>query len=77
MSFFQLLRKWKGFQWIEECEEAFRDLKSYLMSLPILSSPEPGEDLYMYLAVSDHTVSMVFLKTQRRYRGRCIISAKP
>lgn len=22
--FYQLLKKWKGFQWIEECEEAFQ-----------------------------------------------------
>lgn len=34
------------------------------MSSPILSSPKPGEDLYMYLAVSDHVVSVVLLKTQ-------------
>ena len=26
--FYQLLKKWKGFQWDEECDKAFRDLKS-------------------------------------------------
>lgn len=31
---------------------------------PILSNPESGEDLYMYLAVSDHVVSVMLLKTQ-------------
>lgn len=35
--FFQLLKKWKGFQWIKECDMEFRDLKSYLASPPILS----------------------------------------
>ena len=25
--FYQLLKKWKGFQWNEECEKAFQDLK--------------------------------------------------
>ena len=25
--FYQLLKKWKGFQWDEECDKAFRDLK--------------------------------------------------
>ena len=34
---YQLLKKWKGFQWMEECYMAFKDLKSYLASLPILS----------------------------------------
>ena len=28
--FYQLLKKWKGFQWNEECEKAFWDLKEYL-----------------------------------------------
>jgi len=29
--FYQVLKKWKGFQWNEECDKAFRDLKDYLM----------------------------------------------
>ena len=28
--FYQLLKKWKGFQWDEKCEKAFQDLKEYL-----------------------------------------------
>ena len=28
--FYQLLRRWKGFQWDKECEKAFQDLKEYL-----------------------------------------------
>ena len=28
--FYQLLKEWKGFQWNEECERAFQDLKEYL-----------------------------------------------
>jgi len=35
--FYQLLMKWKGFLWTEECDVAFADLKSYLASPPILS----------------------------------------
>ena len=27
--FYQLLKKWKGFQWDDKCEEAFQDLKEY------------------------------------------------
>ena len=64
-------------QWIEECEEAFWDSKCYLISLPILSSPKPGKDLYMYSVVFDHAVSAILLKTQEGYRGQCIISARP
>ena len=43
--FYQLLKKWKGFKWNEECERAFQDLKEYLMQAPMLTAPEPREDL--------------------------------
>ena len=60
--FYQLLKKWKGFQWNKECEKAFLDLKEYVMQAPMLTTPEPREDLYMYLSVSEHAVSVVLLR---------------
>ena len=42
---YQLLKKWKGFRWDDECEKAFQDLKEYLVRAPMLSAPEPGEEL--------------------------------
>lgn len=62
--FYQLLKKWKEFQWTKECEEAFQDLKKYLVRPPILSCLDPGEDLYMYLAMSEHPVSIVLQNNQ-------------
>ena len=62
--FYQLLRKWKGFQWDEECEKVFQDLKEYLTQVPMLTASDPGEDLFMCLSVSDHPVSAVLLKDQ-------------
>ena len=50
--FYQLLKKWKEFQWDDECEKAFQNLKEYLVRAPMLSAPEPGEELFMYLSVS-------------------------
>ena len=50
--FYQLLKKWKEFQWIEECEKAFQDLKEYLMQALMLSAPEPSKDLFTYLSMS-------------------------
>ena len=47
--FYQLLRKWRGFQWDEKCEKAFQNLKEYLMQAPMLTTPEPEKDLFMYL----------------------------
>ena len=30
----------------------------------MLTTPEPGEDLYMYLSVSEHAVSVMLLRDQ-------------
>ena len=32
-----IVEKVEGFQWTEECDSMFKDLKSYLASPPILS----------------------------------------
>ena len=47
---------------MDDCEQAFREIKCYLTQPPILSSPQPSEQLYMYLAVSDCAVSVVFFR---------------
>ena len=60
--FYQLLRKWKGFQWDEECDKAFRDLKEYLTRAPMLTAPDFGEDLFIYLSVFDYVISVVLLR---------------
>ena len=61
-SFYQFLKKWKGFRWDDECEKAFQDLKEYLTRAPMLTAPEPREELFMYFSVSDHAVSVVLLR---------------
>ena len=34
------------------------------MQAPMLLAPEPGEDLFMYLSLSEHAVSAVLLRDQ-------------
>ena len=34
------------------------------MQAPMLTAPDPGEDLFMYLSISDHAVSTVLLRDQ-------------
>ncbi|XP_050254989.1 uncharacterized protein LOC126700853 [Quercus robur] len=67
--FYQLLRKWKGFQWDEDCDKAFRDLKEYLTQAPILMAPDSGEDLVMYLSVSDHVIEGSFEARDSRMKA--------
>ncbi|KAK3007626.1 hypothetical protein RJ639_014112 [Escallonia herrerae] len=43
---------------------SFDKLKEYLMSPPLLSKPIPGEDLFLYLAVSESAVSTVLIREQ-------------
>ena len=60
--FFQLLNKWKGFEWTEECVLAFQQLKEYLSRPPIMSKPEGDEVLFAYIAVASHAVSLVLIR---------------
>jgi len=62
LPFFKIL--WKAFVWSNECEEAFGHLKEYLANPPLLSLPEEGEILYLYLAVSPSAVSSVLVREE-------------
>ncbi|XP_042460696.1 uncharacterized protein LOC122044241 [Zingiber officinale] len=39
LPFFKILRRATKFQWDEECDRAFEELKAYLNSLPVLAKP--------------------------------------
>ena len=62
LSFFRVLRK--AFEWMDECQQVFEDLKAYLASTPLLSSSKPGEELYLYLVVSLHAVSLALIREE-------------
>ncbi|XP_075486413.1 uncharacterized protein LOC142526023 [Primulina tabacum] len=52
------------FGWNEKCEQAFKDLKSYLTKLPVLVKPDPGEKLFVYLSTTKYAVSSVLIKEE-------------
>ena len=60
--FFQLLYKWKGFEWTEECASAFQQLKEYISQPPIMSRLEDEKVLFAYIAVDSHAVSLVLVR---------------
>ena len=62
IPFFLLVNKWKGFEWTEECATAFQQLKDYLARPPIMSSPEPDEVPFAYIAVAPYAVSLVLIR---------------
>jgi hypothetical protein len=61
LPFFMLLQKSGHLIWTEEAEEVFQELRRYLTSPPIMVSPETGETLLLYIAVTIDTVSMVLV----------------
>ncbi|KAI5325309.1 hypothetical protein L3X38_034383 [Prunus dulcis] len=60
-SFFKTLKNEQKDKWDEECEVVFQSLKTYLTSPPLLLKPVPGEDLFVYLAVSNSAVSSALI----------------
>ena len=62
LPFFYVLRK--SFEWTDECQKAFEDLKKYLSSPPLLNPSRPGEELYFYIAVSQAAVSAALVREE-------------
>ena len=61
LPFFHILRK--SFEWTDECQKACEDLKKYISSPP-LSPSKLGEELYLYIAVSQVAVSAALVKEE-------------
>ena len=64
LPFFKVLKK--AFEWTNECQETFQDLKVYLTTALLLSPSVLGEELYLYLPVSLHAVSSVLIKEEEK-----------
>ena len=60
LPFFKVLRK--VFEWTDECQKVFQDLKNYLTMAPLLSRSVLEEELYLYLAVSPHAISSALIR---------------
>ena len=60
LLFFRTLKKL--FEWTIECQQAFEDLKTYLSSPPLQSQFKPGEELFLYLAISPATINAALVR---------------
>jgi len=61
LPFFRLLKASKKFSRIEQANAVFTQLKIFLISPPILTAPQPNEDLLLYIAATDRVVSTVLV----------------
>jgi hypothetical protein len=60
LPFFKIVRK--AFNWTDECEEAFFNLKAYLTSPSLLSRTIPGEVIFIYLVVTPTAISAALIR---------------
>ena len=65
LPFFKTLKK--AFEWTNECQKAFEELKTYLASPPLLSPSKPSEELSLYLVVSPTAISWLLSWKRNKY----------
>ena len=64
LPFFKHLRKSDKFEWNDDASKAFQELKDFLTTPPVLTAPEDGEVLLLYIAATTSVVS-TFLVVER------------
>ena len=74
LPFFKVLRK--AFEWTDECQRAFEDLKAYLTMAPLLSPSVVGEELYLYLAVTPHAMSSALIREEDKVQRPVYYTSK-
>jgi hypothetical protein len=61
LPFFKLLKASEKFTWSKEADAAFTQLKEFLTSPPVLTTPQKDDVLLLYIAATDRVVSIVIV----------------
>ncbi|GJU65214.1 reverse transcriptase domain-containing protein [Tanacetum coccineum] len=67
LPFFKTLKKCtkkSDFQWTQEAEAAFKQMKKLIAKLPTLTAPKEHEELIIYLAAAKEAISAVLMTDQ-------------
>ncbi|XP_050214050.1 uncharacterized protein LOC126665324 [Mercurialis annua] len=64
LSFFNALKGTQKLEWNRDCEEAFKELKKFLTTPPLLSRPLKGETLYLYICARKETIEAVMVREE-------------
>jgi hypothetical protein len=62
LHFFKVLKLIEVFQWGPAQQQAFEELKQYLIQLTTLSPPSPGAPLFLYVLASQTTISVALVQ---------------
>ena len=54
--FTRLMKKAASFVWDQACQEAYEEIKRYLIKPPVLVAPTSGEPFLLYVRVMDHSL---------------------
>jgi hypothetical protein len=65
LPFFKVLRGNSAFQWGTEQQQAFEDLKKYLEEAVVMTKPSPKDELLLYIAATDTSVSAVLVEERK------------
>ena len=76
LPFFKLLKKTDKFERTEEANEAFKRLKAYLTSSPVLTPPMKYEDMMLYIAATSTVISTTIV-VEREEEGRVYKVQRP
>ena len=74
LPFFRVLKR--AFEWTDECQQAFQDLKMYLVVAPQLSPSVMGEELFLYLAVTPHAVNSALIRKEEKIQKPVYYTSK-
>ena len=57
LPFFKLLKASEKFEWSDEADTAFTQLKQYLTSPPVLTASREDETLLLYIVATNRVIS--------------------
>ena len=61
VPFFKLLKAQEKFIWSEDTDKAFAELNRFLASPPIMTAPQTGETLLVYITTTNRVVSTAII----------------
>jgi hypothetical protein len=76
LPLYRLLKKHERFSWTIEAQEVFDKLKATLAHASILTPPQGGEPLYLYVAATTQVVSVVIV-VERAEEGHALPVQQP
>jgi hypothetical protein len=76
LPLYRLLKKHERFSWTVEAQEALEKLRATLAHAPVLTPPQVGEPLYLYVTATTQVVSAAIV-VERTEEGHTLPDQRP